>query len=106
MFARRRCRRGADPQPAYERPECWTRNAVHPRILRNSAAMSQCGNPPRQCANRITVIVLDRGLGARMIRLFLDDLQQRDEFTRPEFSRRSRRSRVAARAAHLLTRIV
>jgi cardiolipin synthase A/B len=53
-----------------------------------------------------TLMVLDRGLGAQMIRLFLDDLQHATEITRAEFSRRPWRSRLAERAANLLTRIL
>ena len=55
---------------------------------------------------RPTLMVLDRGLGAQMIRLFLDDLQHATEITRAEFSRRPWRTRLAERAANLLTRIL
>jgi cardiolipin synthase len=53
-----------------------------------------------------TLMVLDRALGAQMIRLFLDDLQHATEITAAEFRQRSWRDRLAARAANLLTRIL
>ena len=53
-----------------------------------------------------TLMVLDRGIGAQMIRLFLDDLLHATEITAAEFRRRSWRDRIAERAANLLTRIL
>jgi cardiolipin synthase len=53
-----------------------------------------------------TLMVLDRGLGAQMIRLFLDDLQHATEITATEFRRRPWRNRLAERSANLLTRIL
>jgi cardiolipin synthase len=53
-----------------------------------------------------TLMVLDRGTGARMLRLFLEDLQHATEITAPEFRRRSWRARLAERAANLLTRVL
>jgi hypothetical protein len=53
-----------------------------------------------------TLMVLDRGTGARMLRLFLEDLQHTTEITAPEFRRRSWRARLAERAANLLTKVL
>jgi hypothetical protein len=51
-------------------------------------------------------MVLDRGTGAQMVRLFLEDLRGATEITAAEFRRRSWRERTVERAAHLLARIL
>ena len=53
-----------------------------------------------------TLMVLDGGIGAQMIRLFLDDLQHAAEVTAAEFQRRPRRDRLAERTANLSRRIL
>jgi cardiolipin synthase len=53
-----------------------------------------------------TLMVLDLGIGAQMVRLFLEDLRHATEITAAEFRRRSWRDRSIERAANLLTRIL
>lgn len=53
-----------------------------------------------------TLMVLDRGLGARMNRLFLDDLEHATEIAAREFRRRPWRNRLLERSANLLTRLL
>jgi phosphatidylserine/phosphatidylglycerophosphate/cardiolipin synthase-like enzyme len=53
-----------------------------------------------------TLMMLDRGIGAQMFRVFLDDLQHATEITAAEFRRPSSRDRLAKRGANLLTRIL
>jgi cardiolipin synthase len=53
-----------------------------------------------------TLMVLDRGVGAQMNRLFLDDLRHATEITAPAFRRRPWRDRLAERSANLLARIL
>jgi cardiolipin synthase len=53
-----------------------------------------------------TLMVLDPGMGAQMIRVFLDDLRHATEITAAGFRRRSWRDRLVERAANLLTRIL
>ena len=53
-----------------------------------------------------TLMVRDGGIGAQMIRLFLDDLQDATEITAAEFRRRPWRHRLAERTANLLTRLL
>lgn len=65
-----------------------------------------CDNRSMALNDESTLMVLDRALGAQMIRLFLDDLQHATEITAAEFRQRSWRDRLAARAANLLTRIL
>jgi phosphatidylserine/phosphatidylglycerophosphate/cardiolipin synthase-like enzyme len=53
-----------------------------------------------------TLMVLDRGTGAQMVRLFLEDLRHATEVTAAELQRQSWRGRVAQRTANLLTRLL
>jgi cardiolipin synthase len=53
-----------------------------------------------------TLMMLDPGTGAQIVRLFLDDLRHAAEITATEFRRRSWRERITERAANLLTRIL
>jgi cardiolipin synthase len=89
----------------------WQPTALHAKTFVVDGEWSAIGsmnfdNRSMALNDESTLMVLDRGLGAQMIRLFLDDLQHAMEITRAEFSRRPWRSRLAERAANLLTRIL
>jgi cardiolipin synthase len=89
----------------------WQPTALHAKTFVVDGEWSAIGsmnfdNRSMALNDESTLMVLDRGLGAQMIRLFLDDLQHATEITRAEFSRRPWRSRLAERAANLLTRIL
>ncbi len=53
-----------------------------------------------------TLMVLDRGIGARMEEIFLDDLRHSEEITVARFRQRSWIERLAEGAAHLITRLL
>lgn len=52
--------------------------------------------------NDESTLMLDRALGAQMMRLFLDDVQHATEITRAAFSRRPWRSRLVGRPVNQL----
>lgn len=53
-----------------------------------------------------TLLVLDRMIGRQMEGIFFDDLRYSEEITAARFRQRSWLSRLAERAAHLITRLL
>jgi cardiolipin synthase len=53
-----------------------------------------------------TLMVLDPAFGSQMNEIFMDDLQDAQEITPAEFSRRSWVQRLAERGAHMITRLL
>jgi cardiolipin synthase len=89
----------------------WQPTALHAKTFVVDGEWSAIGsmnfdNRSMALNDESTLMVLDPGVGAQMIRLFFDDLQHATEITGAGFRRRPWHERVAERAANLLTRLL